>query len=453
MKINIKGIPSERILTEPEELYCYGFDASGMKGVPCAVVKPVTSDEVSRIASFAFEREISLVPRGAGTGMTAGAVPDRKSLVISMEEMNRIVDIDEKNLVAVAEPGVINAHLQKALEQKGLFYPPDPSSMNFCTLGGNVAENAGGPRALKYGVTRDYVLGLELVLADGRIFTAGVKTHKGVVGYDLTRLIVGSEGTLALITKIFLKILPLPEETETILCAFSHTKDAASAVARITSSRIIPRVLEFLDNATIRAVEEYKPYGLPSLAGALLLIEVDGPGISVKEDTEKIASICSSLGADVKVAADEYAKQRLWEARRAISPALYRISPTKINEDIVVPRSKIPDMLEALDEISSRHGLKIVSFGHAGDGNIHVNIMTDKENEDEYRRALIAVKEIFKTTVEMGGSISGEHGIGLTKARYLGMELSPASISIMKAVKEVFDPKGILNPGKIFQPH
>jgi glycolate oxidase len=450
MKRAIKGIPPERVLTNPEELYCYGFDASCLQGSPCAVVKPMNTDEVSHVSSFAYEKELPLIPRGAGSGMTAGAVPVEQSIVLSMECMNRILDIDDKNLVAVVEPGVINAQLQKELEIKGLFYPPDPSSMSFCTLGGNVAENAGGPRALKYGVTRDYVLGLELVLADGTVLTTGVKTHKGVVGYDLARLIVGSEGTLALVTKIFLKILPLPDEIETLLCAFPQTRGAATAVSKITSSRIIPRVLEFMDSAAVKAVEQYKPFGLPKHAEALLLIEVDGPKMTVNEDAEKIASICSSLGADVKVAAGDYAKQRLWEARRAISPALYRIAPTKINEDIVVPRSKIPEMLEVLENIAHRSNLRIVNFGHAGDGNIHVNIMTDKNNKEEYQRATDSVKEIFNETVKMGGTISGEHGVGLTKAPYLRMELEPASIRLMKSIKKVFDPKGILNPGKIF---
>ncbi|GMR03219.1 MAG: FAD-linked oxidase C-terminal domain-containing protein [Thermodesulfovibrionia bacterium] len=448
---NIKDILPERVSTEPEELFCYGFDASSYsKGLPCAVVRPVNTDEVSRAAAFGFKQGMSLVARGAGSGMTAGSVPVENSIVFSFESMNRILDIDEENLVVVVEPGVINSHLQRALEFKGLFYPPDPTSMDFCTLGGNVAENAGGPRGLKYGVTRDYVLGLELVLSDGRVITAGVKTHKGVVGYDLTRLMVGSEGTLAFITKIFLKVVPLPQETVTLLCIFPRLNEASTAVSRIIASRIIPRTLEFMDSGAINAVEDYKPFGLPRNAEALLLIEVDGPRSSVSEDAESIASVCTSMGARVSVAADDFANQRLWEARRAVSPALYRISPTKINEDIVVPRSKIPDMLRLLKETGNRHNLKIVNFGHAGDGNIHVNIMTDKNNKEEYQRANDAVNDIFEATIKLGGTISGEHGIGLTKKRYVSMELSPESIGLMTAIKKVFDPKGIMNPGKMF---
>jgi glycolate oxidase len=322
--------------------------------------------------------------------------------------------------------------------------------MKFCTLGGNVAENAGGPRAVKYGVTKDYVLGLETVLPDGRVLMTGGRTYKGVVGYDLTRLLVGSEGTLGIITKIFLKVLPLPEETVTMLCTYDTLDAAAQSVSRITSSSVIPRALEFMDNESIRAVENYGSFGLPADAEALLLIEVDGPRAAVKEEAEKIASICKSLGGNVSIAEDIFSKQRIWDARRAISPALYRIRPTKINEDIVVPRGRIPDMLRALREIAEKNDLIIANFGHAGDGNIHVNVMTDKDDEGEYRRARESVRDIFEATLQLGGTISGEHGIGLTKKQYVGMELSDTSIEIMKKIKNVFDPKGILNPGKMF---
>ena len=450
---NIKDILPGRVLTDIEDLFCYGFDASSFEGLPSAVIRPINTDEVSSAVTFAFEQDIPLIPRGAGTGMTAGAVPKlRDSIILSLEGMNRIIDIDEKNLVVVLEPGVINAALQNKLESLGFFYPPDPASMEFCTMGGNVAENAGGPRALKYGVTRDYVLGLELVLPNGKVLTTGVKTHKGVVGYDLTRLIVGSEGTLAVITKIFLKFLPQPEEIATLLCTFPKLDSAVMAVPKITASKIIPRTLEFMDHEAIKAVENYKPVGLPADAEALLLIEVDGAPCAVNAEAEKIASICTSLGANVRIADDIYSKKRLWDARRSVSPALYRISPSKINEDIVVPRSKIPEMIRSLRDIGDRYGLKIVNFGHAGDGNIHVNIMTDKNNPEEYQKAKDSVKDIFEATLRLGGTISGEHGVGLSKAEYLKMELSPLSIEIMKSIKKTFDPKGIMNPGKIF-PH
>jgi glycolate oxidase len=449
-KKKIEHILPGRVSTDKEELFCYGFDASSVDGQPLAVVSPVNTEEVSKAAEFAFANDVSIVPRGAGTGMTGGAVPMTDTVILSLEKLNRIIDIDKKNMVAVVEPGVINAHLQEKLGDMGLFYPPDPASMKFCTLGGNVAENAGGPRAIKYGVTRDYVLGLETVLPDGRVFMSGSKTYKGVVGYDLTRLLVGSEGTLGIITKIFLKVLPLPEETVTMLCTFSHLENAAQTVSKITSASIIPRTLEFMDHESIMAVESFKPYGLPSDAEALLLIEVDGPRAAVSEEAEQVASICNSQNGSVSIAEDVYSKQRIWEARRAISPALYHIKPTKLNEDIVVPRGRIPEMLKSLRDIAEKYDLTIANFGHAGDGNIHVNVMTDKNNHDEYQKALHSVREIFEATIKLEGTISGEHGVGLTKKQYVGMELSDISIELMKKIKGVFDPKGILNPGKMF---
>lgn len=447
---DLKDILPERVSTEPEELFCYGFDASKEEGIPFAVVRPVNTEEVSKAVRYAFDNGIPIVPRGAGSGMTGGSVPLNGSMVLSLEGMNRIIDIDERNMVVTLEPGVINKHLQDKLEPLGLFYPPDPTSMNFCTIGGNVAENAGGPRAVKYGVTRDYVLGLEVVLSDGTVITTGVKTHKGVVGYDLSWLIVGSEGTLCIVTKIFLKVLPLPEEVITMLCSFKSLEKASEAVPMIISSGTIPRTLELMDSGAIHAVESYRPVGLPDNSEALLLIEVDGSSELVRKDAEKIASICTHMGADVSIADDIYSRNRLWESRRSLSPALYHLKPDKINEDIVVPRSKIPQIIQTIRLIEQKYGLKIVNFGHAGDGNIHVNIMTDKNNKDEYLRAQDAVKEIFGETLKMGGTISGEHGVGITKSKYIRMELSDASIGLMRGIKSVFDPKGIMNPGKIF---
>lgn len=446
----IERVIPGRVFTDREDLFCYGFDASSTEGVPSAVVRPVDTEEVSKIAGFAFNNKVPIIPRGAGTGMTGGSVPLKDTAIISLEGMNRIIDIDEKNMIAVVEPGVINFHLQEKLEETGLFYPPDPASMKFCTLGGNVAENAGGPRALKYGVTKDYVLGLEIVLPDGRVMMTGGKTYKGVVGYDLTRLLVGSEGTLGIITKIFLKVLPMPEEIITILCTFSKMDDAARTVARITSSSIIPRTLEIMDHESISAVENYRKFGLPLNAEALLLIEVDGSNAAVSGDAEKIASICTSCNGNVSVASDPFAKQRVWEARRAVSPALYRIKPTKINEDIVVPRGRIPEIFSSLRKIAEKYGLIIANFGHAGDGNIHVNVMTDKNDPEEYGKAKRAVKDIFEATLELGGTISGEHGVGITKKQYVGMELSDMNIEVMKKIKNIFDPRGIMNPGKMF---
>jgi glycolate oxidase len=322
--------------------------------------------------------------------------------------------------------------------------------MNFCTIGGNVAENAGGARAVKYGVTKDYVIELEAVLPDGRLIKTGVKTAKGVVGYDVTGLLVGSEGTLAVITKIRLKVLPLPQEVITLMVLFKDLDQSGAAVTQITSEGIIPRTLEFLDRETIKAVESYKPIGLPDDIDAMLLIELDGAPSVITRDAEKISEICGRLAGEVIMAENEAAREKLWEARRAVSPALFRISPTKINEDIVVPRSRLPEMLRILRRLSEKTGIRIVNFGHAGDGNIHVNLMVDRNNKDEYEKVGKLVEDIFSATLELGGTISGEHGVGLTKKDYIAMEIRPDELELMKKIKAVFDPKNILNPGKIF---
>jgi glycolate oxidase len=450
MNIITNRLPDIALSTTPEDLICYGFDASGVEDSPSAVVWPATTDEVSKVMKYAFEKGMPVVPRGAGTGMTAGAVPSRGAIILSFEKMNRLIEVDSANLSVVCEPGLINGRLQKELNKKALFYPPDPASMNFCTIGGNVAENAGGPRALKYGVTRDYVMEIEAVLPDGTIMPVGVRTAKGVVGYDLVRLLTGSEGTLSIFTKIRLKVLPSPGETIALLAVFDSVEAAGETVSGIIASGILPVTLEFMDREAVAAVERYRPVGLPENAEALLLIELDGYPSSISKEAERIADFCLQKGADVKMAEDEDARESLWIARRAVSPALYRIKPNKINEDIVVPRDRVTEMLTRLRRLSDETGITIVNFGHAGDGNIHVNIMVDKENPEEYGKGLDLVEKIFHETLALGGTISGEHGIGLTKSKYLGMELSEAEMAIMKSIKKVFDPKNILNPGKIF---
>lgn len=436
--------------TAPEDILCYGFDASGLETQPAAVVWPQDVPDVIKIMKYAYANGIPIVPRGAGTGMTGGAVPSEGAIILSMEKMNRIIEIDEENFTAQVEPGVLNGKLQREVQRRKLFYPPDPASMNFCTIGGNIAENAGGARALKYGVTKDYVLGLEAVLPDGRLIKTGVKTAKGVVGYDLTSLLVGSEGTLAVITKIRLKLLPLPQEVITLMVFFKELEKAGIAVTQIISEGIIPRTLEFLDRETIKAVENYKPIGLPADMDAMLLIELDGAPSVITRDAEKVSGICERLEGEVSMAENETAREKLWEARRAVSPALFHISPTKINEDIVVPRSRLPEMLRILRGFSESTGIRIVNFGHAGDGNIHVNLMVDRNNKEEYEKARKLVEDIFRATLELGGTISGEHGVGLTKKNYISMEIPPDELELMKKIKAVFDPKNILNPGKIF---
>jgi glycolate oxidase len=436
--------------TEPEDLICYGFDASGLGAQPSAVVWPQNAEDVAAVMKFSSANEVPVIPRGAGSGMTGGAVPSKGAIVMSLERMNKILEIDRENMQVLVEPGVINGTLQKVLEWQGFFYPPDPASMDFCTIGGNVAENSGGPRAIKYGVTRDYVLGLEAVLPGGEMITTGVRTAKGVVGYDLTRLLVGSEGTLAVVTRIRLRVLPLPQDIITLLALFKDLEKSGTAVTQIIAKGIIPRTLEFLDKEAVTAVENYKPVGLPKDAEAILLVELDGHPAAITKEAEQISEICTRLGAEMIMAEDEAAREKIWEARRSVSPALYRLMPTKINEDIVVPRNMIPKMLVKLRRLSEETGIKIVNFGHAGDGNIHVNLMVDRNNAEEYEKARRLVKEIFAATIELGGTISGEHGVGLTKSEYITMEIRPVELDLMKRIKAVFDPKNLLNPGKIF---
>lgn len=442
-------LKKQNVSTTPDDLICYGFDASRIEKVPGAVVWPECTEDVARVSQFAYENDIKIIPRGAGTSTTGGAVPPSGSIVISFEKMDRILEVDTDNLTVLVEPGVINGRLQRELQTIGYFYPPDPASLNFCTIGGNIAENAGGPRALKYGVTRDYVMAVEAVLADGRIINAGVKTPKGVVGYDLTRLLTGSEGTLASITRVRLRILPEPASVITLLASFSDLQASGETVTSLIASKIIPRTLEFMDRDAIMAVNAYKPSGLNEVE-ALLIIELDGNPLTVKRESGEVFDICSRHGADVEVAEDIASRNRLWETRRAVPAALFNLASTKINEDIVVPRTEIPKMLLFLRDLSEKSGIRIVSFGHAGDGNIHVNIMVNRENSEEYERGRSLVKDIFSETLRLGGTLSGEHGVGLTKSRFIDMEIKQHEMDLMRGIKKLFDHKNILNPGKIF---
>ncbi|MGD0282667.1 MAG: FAD-linked oxidase C-terminal domain-containing protein [Dissulfurispiraceae bacterium] len=444
-------IPGIEISSEKEDRVCYSFDASNSEAVlPYAVAWPINTEQIIKIVKFAYENNRPIIARGAGTGMTGASVPVSSSIVISFEKMRKMLDVDTRNMTVTVEPGVINGKLQKELEYLGFFYPPDPASLNNCTIGGNVATNAGGPRAIKYGVTRDYVMGIEAVMPDGTLISTGGRTHKRVVGYDLRNLLIGSEGTLAMTTKIRLRMLPLPEDLMTLLVLFNSLESSGTAVSKIITSKIIPRAMELLDKSAIEAIENYKPIGLPTDVEALLLVELDGYPATIRKEAERVVDICKGFGGEVIIAEDSLATDRLWEARRSISPALYHIKPTKISEDIVVPRDKVPLMLVELRRLSENSGIKIISFGHAGDGNLHVNIMVDSSNKDEYDRGRGLVPKIFEITLKLGGSLSGEHGIGLTKAPYLGMEVKQREIELMKGIKAVFDPRGLMNPGKIF---
>ncbi|PIP35339.1 MAG: glycolate oxidase subunit GlcD [Desulfobacterales bacterium CG07_land_8_20_14_0_80_52_14] len=444
----------DRCTRSLEECACYAYDAAAGRSLPDAVLFPETAAEISAVLICANAERFFVVPRGSGSGMTGGSVPVQGGVVLVMSRMNRILAIDTENLVAHAEPGVITGKFHAAVEKEGLFYPPDPSSSDFSTLGGNLAECAGGPKAIKYGVTRDYVLGLEAVLPTGEIIRTGVQTTKGVAGYDLTRLLVGSEGTLGIITRMTLKLLPLPQSVMTLTAVFHRLETATETVSEIIRRGIIPRTLEFMDNASIRCVERHLKMGLPVDAGALLLIETDGDPEETIKTIKKLQDVCRTNGAyDVRTAATADEAQALWKARKAISPALFQYAPHKINEDIVVPRSRIPQMIRRIESLREKTGLFMASFGHAGDGNIHFNIMLDKNDPAALKKAEDTVEEIFDYTVELGGTLSGEHGIGITKAPYLSKEIGPEAIALMKRIKKAFDPNGILNPGKIFPPH
>jgi glycolate oxidase len=441
----------DRCLRDQEDLACYAYDAITRNALPDVVMFPDNAREVSAILALANRERIPVVPRGNGTGTTGGSLPVQGGIVLVMTRMNRIIEIDRDNFVARVEPGVITGDFHKAVEAQGLFYPPDPSSAMFSTLGGNLAECAGGPRAVKYGVTRDYVLGLSAVLPGGELIKTGVKTAKGVVGYDLTRLIVGSEGTLAVITDITIRLLPLPEAVRTMAVAFDSMDKAAETVSDIIRSGIIPRTVEYLDRASIDCARSYATLDIHDGAQALLIIETDGRREAADHDIRALADLCRDRGAiGIRTAETDQDKERLWTARKAVSPALYMYGPDKINEDIVVPRSRIPDMVRRIEAIRQECGLTMVSFGHAGDGNIHVNIMLDKTNPDENARAQRAVDRIFDETLALGGTLSGEHGVGTTKAPYIAREIGPVEMDLMRRIKTAFDPNNILNPGKIF---
>ncbi len=446
-----KLLGPSRFLSQPEDLAAYGYDASGLKFLPWGIAFPETTEEVAAIMSLANREEFYVIPRGSGTGMSGGSLPIKSGLVLVLTRMNRVLRIDEENMTAVVQPGVITGQFQKQVERVGLFYPPDPASLNVCTLGGNVAEGAGGPRAVKYGVTRDYVLGLEAVLPTGEIIKTGVQTAKGVVGYDLTRLLVGSEGTLAVVTGITLRLIPLPPHRKTLSVAFPTLEDAARAIRDVMGSRIVPSVLEFIDDASIRCVEGKLGLDIYRDAKALIFAEVDGHAQDVEYQCEKISEIVSRHGALKFLTASNKAEEEdMWRFRRSISPALFAYAPHKINEDIVVPRSRIPEAVAFVQTLQQEEGLFITTFGHAGDGNIHVNLMLDKRDPEQARRARIILDRLFREVVRLGGTISGEHGVGITKSPFVDLELGELGINVMKRIKQSFDPKGILNPGKMF---
>lgn len=442
----------ENVKLNPEELILYSYDGMNRKFLPDAVVFPGNTEEVSEILKLANEEKMPVIPRGGGTGMVGGSVASEGGVILSLERMNGIIDIDAHNFTAVVEPGVITGDLHSAVEDIGLFYPPDPASLKFCTIGGNVATSAGGLRAVKYGVTKDYVIGLEVALPDGTVVSAGVRTLKGVVGYDLAKLFTGSEGTIGVITKIIMKLISKPESKVTLWAVFDRIEDSIKASLEVFYGKILPSTLEFMDKSCIKCVEEHLKVGLPLDAEAILLIVDDGDPLLTKKNGERIKDILEKNNArEVKIARDNEEEESFWKVRRSISPSLARLNPHKLNPDVTVPRSKLAEFVKGIHGITGKYNLVNANFGHIGDGNVHVNILYNRDNEEESRRAEKAVEEIDSLGVSLGGTISGEHGIGIAKLKYIGIELNEKQIEIMRKIKAVFDPNGIMNPNKIFK--
>jgi glycolate oxidase len=447
-----QSIVSKRhVLTEPEDLVAYSYDGTFAERRPDAVVRPDTTEQVSEVLKVAWQEEIPVVPRGMASGLAAASIPMTGGMVLDTCRMNRIVEIDQLNFTVTAQAGVITQDLADTVAKKGLFYPPDPSSIKQSTLGGNAACNAGGPRCLKYGVTSDYVMGLTVVLADGRILHTGGKAIKNVTGYNLTQLFVGSEGTLGVITELILKLLPLPKVARTAKAIFPKLADASTCVNNILSAGITPATIELMDETAIATIEEAMHLDLPLDVEAMLIIESDGMDEdSVYKEIETIAEICRATGArDVEVARTEEERAALWSARRSISPSLARRAPNKLGEDISVPRSAIPQAVAAIKEISRLHDIPIAIFGHAGDGNLHPNILFDRRDPVQVEKMKKAAADIFDVSVRLGGTLSGEHGVGNLKLAFLERDIGPISMDVMASIKKVLDPKNILNPGKV----
>lgn len=445
-------IEPSRVLHSREDLLAYGYDGTAaLAGVAAAVVMARTTAEVQSVVRHCAEHKIPIVGRGSGTGLSGGSVPSPGCVILCLTQMDRVLELDEKNLTILVEAGVITAKVTEIADGVGLLYPPDPGSMKISTIGGNVAENSGGLRGLKYGITRDYVMGMEVVLADGSVVWLGNKCVKDVAGYSMKDIFVGSEGTLGIITKVLLKLVPKPAAKKTMLATFQRMDAAADTVSAIIAAKIIPCTLEFLDRITIKCVEDYTKIGLPLDAEAILLMEADGHPAAVEDEAAQMVEIAKRCGAtDVQVARDIEESNRLASARRTAFSALARMSPTTILEDATVPRSELTKMIRFVQEVGERHRLKIGTFGHMGDGNLHPTFLTDEKNTEEMARVEIAMKEIFDYAVSLGGTITGEHGVGLAKKPFLPAAIGEGSLGLMKKLKASLDPHGIFNPGKIF---
>ena len=445
-------VGSENLLTEKEDLIPYAFDGTAaMKEMPGCVVFAATTGQISDVLKLANDTETPVVTRGSGTGLSGGSVPAADCIVLCTVKMGQILEVDAANLTMTVEPGVTTVQIAEAAEKAGLFYPPDPGSMKISTIGGNVAENSGGLRGLKYGVTRNYVMGMEVVLPDGEVMWLGNKCVKDVAGFSLKDVMIGSEGALGVITKVLLKLIPKPAAKKTMVSTFNAMDAAAQTVSDIIAAQIIPCTLEFLDRTTIHCVEDFAKVGLPLDCEALLLMETDGHATAVEEEAAKMEELAKANGAmEVRVARDEAEAVQLATARRSAFSALARLAPTTILEDVTVPRSELAHMIRFVDEVAKKHELKIGTFGHMGDGNLHPTFLTDERNADEIHRVHEAFKEIFDEAIRLGGTITGEHGIGLAKKEFLPKFAGAAQMRVMRELRTALDPKGILNPGKMF---
>jgi len=443
-------VGARNYLDTPEDLMNYSYDAFVKEAQPEAVLLPTTTEQVSNIMKVAYREQIVVTARGAGTNISGGSIPVRGGIILAFTRMNRIIEIRKEDLLAVVQPGVVNAEFQAEVEKMGLFYPPDPASMSVSTLGGNVAENAGGPRGVKYGVTRDYILGLTVVLPDGQIIKVGGLTKKNVTGIDFVGFFTGSEGTLGIITEITCRLLPKPETNQTVEAIFNDLDLAGKTVAKIIAEGMLPVSLELMDSVVINLVEDSAHIGLPREAAGILLIMMDGPRESVKQQVEKIAQLCRDQGAiDVHIAKNQEEEDAIWFARRTAFGTMSRARPNCVTEDVTVPVSKVPEMIRAIVAIGRKYNLVVGVLAHAGDGNMHPLILTDQRNEDEWKRTQDAIREIFEKGIkELGGTLSGEHGIGLAKEEFLDMAMTKETRQFMKRIKDAVDPKGILNPGK-----
>lgn len=446
-----RALGKENVITEHEELICYSFDATAdmPSQLPDVVVTPKDTNQVVEIVKVANQFKTPIYPRGSGTNLSGGTIPLKGGIVLAMQEMNKIVEIDADNLVAVVQPGVVINDLNVAVAPFGLIYPPDPGTVATATMGGSVSECSGGLRGLKYGVTKHYVMGLEVVMIDGTVARFGGKTVKNVTAYDMVKLFTGAEGTLGIITEITVKLIPAPEAKKSMLAYFNNLADAGNTVTEIVRNKVIPATMEIMDQVTIRTVENFAKVGLPTDAEAVLLIEVDGIPEVVEREAATVVKVVEKNKGQIKVAKDDKERDGLWAARRAALPALAQLKPTTVLEDATVPRSRLTDMLVALQGIAKKYDLQIGTFGHAGDGNLHPTILTDERNTEEMKRVHQAVDEIFKIALEMGGTISGEHGIGMAKAKYLPLEFGEQGVEVMRKVKKALDPDNLLNPGKM----